>query len=365
MKNIRLSLYSQGGTQSAVYFYRFQQYLPQICSYRHNKQLSDRFYSLLMPIGQKGFLLKCIAFIVIVIRVSVQLLIDTLFKPDFIVISRTLVNRWYPSIFNSMILKMKKKGSKIIWDIDDDILEIGEINVSNYEFMWKYSDIIIVATKDLYDVLPVSVHDKILILPTTDGTMYKKNSMGNREHKIEILKNKVILLWVGTSSGLSSLERIMPQIEKAASILSIKGKQTELCIVSNENICYVPRSFRIVYQKWTRDVAENAFLNAHIGLMPLFNNQYSKGKGGCKLLQYLSVGLPSIATGIGINSRILSEETGFLAPELDSDAWSESIVKLGSDIDLWKYYSDKSVDRYKNKYSSDYVLYEWRKILRK
>ncbi len=50
-----------------------------------------------------------------------------------------------------------------------------------------------------------------------------------------------------------------------------------------------------------------------IGLMPLPNNQWTKGKCGLKIIQYLSVGIPSVVSNVGINSEIIiNGKNGYL-----------------------------------------------------
>ena len=50
-----------------------------------------------------------------------------------------------------------------------------------------------------------------------------------------------------------------------------------------------------------------------IGVMPLPNNQWTRGKCGLKILQYLSIGIPSIVSNVGINSEIIKNgKNGYL-----------------------------------------------------
>ena len=54
-----------------------------------------------------------------------------------------------------------------------------------------------------------------------------------------------------------------------------------------------------------------------IGIMPLYNNLFNRGKCGFKLLQYMALGIPSVASPIGVNKEIISHsENGFLAHNL-------------------------------------------------
>ena len=50
-----------------------------------------------------------------------------------------------------------------------------------------------------------------------------------------------------------------------------------------------------------------------IGIMPLVNTPWENGKCGFKLIQYMACGVPVIASPVGINSQIVTNEVGFLA----------------------------------------------------
>lgn len=67
-----------------------------------------------------------------------------------------------------------------------------------------------------------------------------------------------------------------------------------------------------------------------IGLMPVPDDPWGRGKCGYKLIQYMACGIPSIASPIGVNSVIIDHgKDGFLA--LDNDAWGVALSSLASD----------------------------------
>lgn len=61
--------------------------------------------------------------------------------------------------------------------------------------------------------------------------------------------------------------------------------------------------------------------------MPLPDDEWSKGKCGFKLLQYMSVGVASIASPVGVNTEIIIDnETGFIA--VTENDWFEKLAAL-------------------------------------
>ena len=70
-----------------------------------------------------------------------------------------------------------------------------------------------------------------------------------------------------------------------------------------------------------------------IGIMPLPDAPWEKGKCGYKLIQYMACGLPVVASPVGVNTEIVAQgENGFLAS--GDSQWTEAINTLVADVAL-------------------------------
>jgi len=88
-------------------------------------------------------------------------------------------------------------------------------------------------------------------------------------------------------------------------------------------------------KSWSLDTEVADLQNFDIGIMPLPDNEWTRGKGGYKLLQYMAVGIPCIASPVGINMELIRDgENGFLAAT--EDQWYEKISLLTRDQELRK-----------------------------
>ena len=86
--------------------------------------------------------------------------------------------------------------------------------------------------------------------------------------------------------------------------------------------------FPIEALSWTED-SEVALLNQiDIGIMPLADTPFERGKCGYKLIQYMACGKPVIASPVGVNSEIVSPDIGFLANQ--ASEWVQAIATLGN-----------------------------------
>jgi glycosyltransferase involved in cell wall biosynthesis len=67
-----------------------------------------------------------------------------------------------------------------------------------------------------------------------------------------------------------------------------------------------------------------------IGVMPLVDDEWARGKCGYKALEYMACGIPTICSPVGINRDIVRDgENGFLAS--DSDEWTDKLKRLVED----------------------------------
>jgi len=72
-------------------------------------------------------------------------------------------------------------------------------------------------------------------------------------------------------------------------------------------------NIQISKKDWNLETEVNNLRNFDIGIMPLTDDDWAKGKGGYKLLQYMAMGIPCCASPVGINKQLIVEgSTGFL-----------------------------------------------------
>lgn len=84
---------------------------------------------------------------------------------------------------------------------------------------------------------------------------------------------------------------------------------------------------------WTEDTEVSNLHSFDIGVMPLIDGPWERGKCGYKLIQYMACGLPVVASPVGVNVDIVREgENGFSATSRDE--WVAALDRLLSDAEL-------------------------------
>jgi glycosyltransferase involved in cell wall biosynthesis len=84
---------------------------------------------------------------------------------------------------------------------------------------------------------------------------------------------------------------------------------------------------------WTLETESGLLAAFDIGLMPLPDDPWTRGKGGYKILQYMAVGAPTVCSPVGINAAMVVDGvTGFHA--VDEERWYDRLKRLVDDADL-------------------------------
>ncbi len=92
--------------------------------------------------------------------------------------------------------------------------------------------------------------------------------------------------------------------------------------------------FPYAFVKWDDATEVNDLQHIDIGLMPLIDSAWTRGKCGFKLIQYGSISIPSVASNVGVNSKVvLDGKSGFLVNEEEAN-WAEHLEKLINDQTL-------------------------------
>ncbi|HVN41459.1 MAG TPA: glycosyltransferase family 4 protein [Steroidobacteraceae bacterium] len=158
---------------------------------------------------------------------------------------------------------------------------------------------------------------RVVVLPTTlDASRYQR-----RERPAG---NGPTVVWVGNPENLDYLELVRGALER----LCARLPGLTLRIVSSAFPDW-PR-VRIERVPWSSEAETEALATADMGIMPLTDDDWARGKCAFKLLQYMAAGLPCIASPVGANNQaVVDNVTGFLAA--NEAQWETAIERLATD----------------------------------
>ena len=223
-----------------------------------------------------------------------------------------------PPVFEFLLAKILRK--KIIFDFDDAIWindgadskmkwwlkarwKIGIIS----RWSWKIS-----VGNEFLRSYALKHNPAVFISKTVVDTSYHK-SLGYKDRDITVG-------WTGSHSTSKYLNKIESVLSFLANNFSIR-----ILIISNKNPYFEHVSYE--FRKWNSETEIEDLSEFDIGIMPLEMSPWEMGKCGFKLIQYGSIGIPSAASPVGVNSDIIEDGVnGFLA-ETD-DEWVEKLSTL-------------------------------------
>lgn len=222
--------------------------------------------------------------------------------------------------------QLSKKKAKLIFDFDDAIW-LNDTSDGNAKLQWlkrpeKTAKIIalcdVVFAGNNYLAQYAKKYNKnTVIMPTTIDTMYHKPT---NSPKINI--KKVCIGWTGTNTTLKHFEIILPVL--------IKLKQQykdKICFKVIVDKTYTVPELDLTATAWQRQTEIQDLQEIDIGIMPLPDDKWAKGKCGFKGLQYMSIGISPVMSPVGVNTEIITHgENGFLA-ETD-EQWHNALSKL-------------------------------------
>lgn len=142
--------------------------------------------------------------------------------------------------------------------------------------------------------------------------------------------SRQVIGWSGSSSGLKYLYAIEP------AILTLLHKHPEILlkVVSDRPPAFkqLPKE-RVVYERWSAEREVAVLQEFAVGIMPLDDNIWARGKCSFKMLTYMAVGIPVVVSPVGMNSEILDQSLCGLAAT-SSDEWVSAISTVLSNSTL-------------------------------
>lgn len=134
--------------------------------------------------------------------------------------------------------------------------------------------------------------------------------------------------WTGSHSTLFYLNEVLPVLQDLEQHFEFR-----FVVIANRNPQLPLRHFEFI--PWKKETEIEDLSTLDIGIMPLLDDEWAKGKCGFKLIQYMALGLPVVASPVGVNSQLVKEgEHGFLVKTATD--WKVALERLLVSADLRK-----------------------------
>ena len=130
--------------------------------------------------------------------------------------------------------------------------------------------------------------------------------------------------WSGTSGGFKFLYGIEGSLKR----LLDTHRNARLVILSDAEPRFATLNpDRYSFVRWDRKTEPDILRTFSVGIMPLEDDLWSRGKCSYKMLLYMACGIPVVVSPIGMNNEVLARgDAGFAAK--DADQWYEAVDAL-------------------------------------
>lgn len=253
------------------------------------------------------------------------------------IIDLFLINRYdivfihreaYPigvAFFETILSNLKKP---FIFDFDDAIFLFATSHQNNFAINYKnplktakiikMSRGVIAGNSYLADF--ALQHNSIVwVIPTSiDTDKYHNESNTRNKH------TNVTIGWIGSVTTLGFLDSMVNVFRR----LSNKFPNIQFKIVGGE--FSISGLSNIISSPWSIERELDDLKTFDIGIMPMPDNEWTRGKCGFKAIIYMSMGIPCVCSAVGVNNEIITNGlNGFLANT--EDEWTDSLSFLIND----------------------------------
>ncbi len=128
--------------------------------------------------------------------------------------------------------------------------------------------------------------------------------------------------WIGSPSTTAYLELIAPALAQLA-------REGPLRLVATGARPLDMPGIDVEIRPWSEDREVQDLHEADVGIMPMPDEPWARGKCAFKLIQYMAAGLPTVASPVGANAEVVTDETGLFAST--TEEWIATLRRLRDD----------------------------------
>lgn len=214
-------------------------------------------------------------------------------------------------------------GKPVIFDFDDAIYLLHTTS-ANETFGWlkfpgktasicRASTHVVVGNSHLADYVR-QYNDRVTVIPSSvDTARYHPTTVRRQE-------GTAVVGWMGSSTSQMHLEAFAPLLRQLQSHLDF-----ELRVVSDRHP--VLPGVRSVWRPWSAETEIQELSEFDIGIMPMPDDQWTRGKCAMKALLYMAMGIPVICSAVGTNREVIEHGRSGLLAVTDED-WHAQLEEL-------------------------------------
>lgn len=188
----------------------------------------------------------------------------------------------------------------------------------------------------------------VVTLPTVlDASRYPAKLHGPTE--------SLVIGWIGHSVN-------HPYLAALGEVLKDVGRRFPLRLLVVSDRDFVMPDVKVENRRWSAASEIEDILRMDIGIMPMPDDPWTRGKCGFKAIQYMAAGIPVVCAAVGANHEIVRDGIDGFGANTPLQ-WRERLAELCSSVELRQQMGMAARQRAQSSYSIDAVYPQWRSIL--
>jgi glycosyltransferase involved in cell wall biosynthesis len=236
-----------------------------------------------------------------------------------------------PPIIEWILAKILRK--KILYDFDDAIWLTDRKNETALLRLLKWRGKVKAICKWSYKVSCGNTYLQEYALQFNRNAIVNPTTIDSENiHKLTTVRSdnsskNIVIGWTGSHSTLKYLNTIEKELQK----LELEFDHVSFLVIADQKPALILQ--RLKFLAWNAQSEIDDLLKIDIGIMPLPDDEWAKGKCGFKALQYMALQIPAVVSAVGVNTQIISNGIeGFLCTTKDD--WLTYLRKLITDSEL-------------------------------
>ncbi|PKO85757.1 MAG: glycosyltransferase [Betaproteobacteria bacterium HGW-Betaproteobacteria-12] len=216
---------------------------------------------------------------------------------------------------------LRRASRRLVFDLDDAIFckpdgSPSATRLSRFAAMVRCCDQV-TAGNGFLAAMAARFNPAVTIIPTCVDVARYAPGDGRRSDHFDVV-------WIGSSSTRKYLEAAIPALREA----SRRIPALRLKIIADFDLD--APGFPTLPVRWRAESEAAELASAQVGIAPMHDDDWSRGKCALKVLQYMAAGLPVVSSPVGVNGEaVLDGETGYLARS--DDEWVAALQALAAD----------------------------------